>query len=186
MTANALLGDREACIGAGMDDYIVKPVQVAKLRAAINRGAEHVSAQVATVAAAAATPAPTQAPAPPNSGQAIDLAALAHFGDLSRPDEAPMVIELIDLFLDDAPSQIGKMTTAAAAGDRETLHLAAHTLKGSAINIGAPLLAGACDKLEQQAKADSHPQERELLSQVAVEFERVRSALETIKAGARR
>ncbi|MBI3879769.1 MAG: PAS domain-containing protein [Verrucomicrobia bacterium] len=184
MTANALMGDREECIGAGMDDYIVKPVEVAKLRAALTRSGEHVSAQVATAAShAIAATAEIIAPA---AMEPVDHAVLANLGDLHDPAQAPLVIELIDLFLEDAPSQIGKITAAVEAGDRDKLRLAAHTLKGSATNMGARALAAVCLKLEQGLRENSQMSERDLLTQLAAELERARAALEALKATARR
>jgi CheY-like chemotaxis protein/HPt (histidine-containing phosphotransfer) domain-containing protein len=181
MTANALVGDREECIGAGMDDYIVKPVEVSKLRAALSRGSEH----VLTAVLKSAPPAGDHAAGAAGGAEGtIDFAVLGGFGDLSDPEQAPAVVELIDLFLEDAPSQIGKIAAAIETGNRPDLRLFAHTLKGSATNMGARPLAAVCLQLEQLASIADETQERELLSKLHAEWDRTRNALETAKRGA--
>jgi CheY-like chemotaxis protein len=181
MTANALVGDREECIGAGMDDYIVKPVEVSKLSAALSRGSEH----VLTAVLKSAPPAGDHAAGAAGGAEGtIDFAVLGGFGDLSDPEQAPAVVELIDLFLEDAPSQIGKIAAAIETGNRPDLRLFAHTLKGSAINMGARPLAAVCLQLEQLASIADETQERELLSKLHAEWDRTRNALETAKRGA--
>jgi HPt (histidine-containing phosphotransfer) domain-containing protein len=177
MTANALVGDREECIGAGMDDYIVKPVEVSKLCAALSRGTEH-----AMTTALAQAKVATEAHAPMD--EAIDFTVLGAFGNLNDPAEAPAVVELIDLFMEDAPSQIGKIATAIETGNRQDLRLFAHTLKGSATNMGARFLAAICLQLEQLASIADQPQERELLSKLHAEWDRTQAALVTAKGGA--
>lgn len=174
MTANALVGDREQCLGAGMDDYLDKPVQVQKLRAALSRGREHIQTQ----ALPDLTPA-SASDGPVDFTMLRDLAGVVEreCGDVNSPQLAATV-ELVDLYLSDAPMQIERMTAALTGGDRDKLRLAAHTLKGSSTNLGARQLAALCLEVENQARNPDHPLDSILLKPVTAEFERVKTALE--------
>ncbi len=166
MTANALLGDREQCIGAGMDDYIVKPVQLSKLKSAIERGVENARLQVLTQASS------------PTDAECLDLTTLSALAELQEPGQPNPVVELIDLFLTDAPAQIEKMRTGHANNDRAAVRIAAHSLKGSATNLGARPLGKICGLLETQAKSETTSLDPVQIDAVAAEFSRVRAILE--------
>ncbi|HEY6168843.1 MAG TPA: response regulator, partial [Verrucomicrobiae bacterium] len=169
MTANALAGDREQCIGAGMDDYVDKPVQLARLRAAVVRGLQHTRAQQ------------LPAPAKPDDDTPVDFKVLTDLLGPPEPGQPNPLVDLIDLFLNDTPSQVERMQSALPAGDRAALRLAAHSLKGSATNLGARKLAGLCLEIETQAKAEGGALDSNLLNLLTTEFQRVKTALEAEK-----
>jgi two-component system sensor histidine kinase/response regulator len=121
MTAHALLGDRERCLASGMDGYVSKPISLAKLIAEVDR----VSPALA-------------------KNQSLDEVQLRK--RLEGNEE--LLVELVQLFLDDAPKQIREIHSALADGDALRLENAAHGLKGSAASLGADPLAAAALKLE--------------------------------------
>ena len=86
---------------------------------------------------------------------------------------------MIELFLKDARPRLEKMAAALGEKDDSTLAAAAHTLKGSASNLGARRLAGLCANLEKQAKAGELQEAADILLDVKSEFRRVEETLIT-------
>ncbi len=150
MTANAMEGDRELCMAAGMDDYVAKPVRVEELVAALGRcrprgGAGPLaSSEPGGVVAPAAAGAPAPAGAPAAAG-AIDRAA---FDRLTATMDTAFVAELIDTFLEDARGLIASLRRALAAADRDAFRRAAHSLKSTSESLGATDMATLARELE--------------------------------------
>jgi CheY-like chemotaxis protein len=162
LTANALAGDREECIRAGMDDYISKPVKIEELDAAITRGLVALENS-----------------SNPES-EILDKEVLDGVRELRAEGEPDPLAELVDLFLSDAPPRISKILDAFKAGDAVELERAAHSLKGSSSNLGAKCLAAACADLIAVARDGKLP-ESSLVAKVLSEFERLKPVLEQQK-----
>ncbi|MFN8652499.1 MAG: PAS domain S-box protein [Gemmatimonadales bacterium] len=145
MTANALPGDRERCLAAGMDEYITKPVRTEDLLAILIRftGARTVN-----------VPAPAPVPVAPVEAEpaAIEMRVLEGFRELQEPGAPDVVSEFIDLFLEDLPSRIATIREGIAREDLEQARGAAHALKSSAGYIGAMHLSACCKTLELAAR----------------------------------
>jgi two-component system, sensor histidine kinase and response regulator len=167
MTANALDGDREACLAAGMDDYISKPVHPASLDAALRR-----------VPHRTPSPASSSTPSYPAEEPVLDPSIFAGLRALQEPDEPDAVAELAGLFLEDAPARLRAIRTAIAQSDPRRLREAAHGIKGSASNLGARRLAGVCLRIETAARQGDLAAAAELLDRLDDEFGRVRFVLE--------
>ena len=165
MTANTQADNREKCTSAGMDGFINKPVQLAELEAALLHA---LADQMATQ----------------EMDAVIDPVIIAGLHQLRMPGKPDPLVELIDLFLREAPAQLDTLNDAVAKNDMASLSRtisAVTALKGSAGNLGARNLAALCDEIELTAKtwllADTQP----LIERAREEFSRVQAALERIK-----
>jgi CheY-like chemotaxis protein len=168
MTANAMQGDRELCVAAGMDDYVAKPIRVEELVAALERSPAHRDA------APAAGPAEPAAPA----ASAIDRAV---FERLVATTGGPFVAELIDTFGEDARELLATLRRTLAATDRDAFRRAAHSLKSTAESLGATGLAALARELETAARAGSLDGAASRLDRLTEHYERAASALEDLR-----
>jgi two-component system, sensor histidine kinase and response regulator len=162
MTANALSGDREECIRSGMDDYITKPVRLDELDAAISRGLDSLESPKS------------------DSGDLLDHEILNSVRDLASPGEPSPLPELIDLFLQDSPPRLARILDTFKERDLVELERAAHSLKGSANNLGAKRFATACMEVMNLARSGKLPESSQI-ARILSEFEELKPALEQEK-----
>ena len=155
LTANAMAGDREKCLAAGMDEFLTKPLDLDQLPNMLNRAVGATPPFLPEVLAspsAASKPIPqTSEASPSDSMPVLDPALLDSLRTLRFDGEADPVTEIIDLFLRDTPSRLEEATAAFNRRDSVGVQAAAHTLKGSANNLGARRLGSAAGRLENQA-----------------------------------
>jgi signal transduction histidine kinase/DNA-binding response OmpR family regulator/HPt (histidine-containing phosphotransfer) domain-containing protein len=173
LTANAILGDRELCLDAGMDDYLAKPYTRAALLAVLARWRPPAAAETAAEAAPA-QPAPA---APAETGSILDAAALQNLRAMRRPGRPDVLGRIIDLFYSDAPRLLGQLEVAAEASDAAALQLAAHTLKSSCANVGALGLSATCREIEQYARGNDVGSALHHIRGIQQELDRVLAAL---------
>jgi two-component system, sensor histidine kinase and response regulator len=173
MTANALEGDREKAIEAGMDEYIAKPVKAEELDATLKRWLSQPDE-----ARTASEEASIDSGAPPTEEPVIDRSLLENLREL-QGDGAPDILnDLIELFLSDVPLQLADLREAAEAGESHSVERIAHTLKGSAANMGALRMQALLAELEEIGRSEELGAAPEWISRVEEEFGRVRAALE--------
>ncbi|GIX47037.1 MAG: hypothetical protein KatS3mg131_1248 [Candidatus Tectimicrobiota bacterium] len=139
LTANAMQGDRERCLEAGMDGYVAKPLRAEELFAVLEQLVRPLPAELASEATETAVPE-VPAAAPPVLDPQQVLAQIE--GDLT------LYRELLALFAAEVPRQLHALETALQAGDLLAATRHAHTLKGMAANVGAAALSQACRDLE--------------------------------------
>jgi HPt (histidine-containing phosphotransfer) domain-containing protein len=107
----------------------------------------------------------------------LDPSVIAGLRELRQPNQPDPLTELGELFFKDAKSRLQKMQAALAAKDVPGLTYAAHTLKGSASNLGARRLAALCANLEKQAKLGELAEAATILLTVRSEFHTVEQTL---------
>jgi two-component system, sensor histidine kinase and response regulator len=164
MTANAMQGDRERCLEAGMDDYVSKPVKRQTLEAALARW-------LATDAAPASSA--TELPEAP-SDLVLDRTVLEQLRQLFDGD----LSEVIAAYLSDAPAQIDSMSNALARVDYASLGRAAHSLRSSSRSLGAHRVAELATSIETKARAQGALDEiRGLVTQLRAAHDAVGPAL---------
>ncbi len=137
VTAQAMPGDRERCLAAGMDDYIVKPVSGESLEAVLRKF---------TSLAPEAAPAVTATFSTPD----IDD---ERFGELERDFDREDVVALVEEFLESAPGQLQAMTDSRDGGDLAALRAASHRLRGGCLAIGLGRVASAAGMVEEDIAA---------------------------------
>ena len=111
------------------------------------------------------------------TSDAVDMELLNAFEELQPDDGSDLIVELIDLYLKDAPQRMLEIRVAALANDWLLLKRAVHNLKGSSANLGVLHVAETCKKLEEIQCEHSPKSVGELLQQMDDEFARAREAL---------
>ena len=166
MTANALTDDRERALAAGMDDFVPKPVKQEALGEILERW----------VGRTPQPDGPQEEPVGDSAGDGVlDPEVLA---GLRKLGGAGLFRELCEVFLGDAEARLEALKEAAEVGDAETVERTAHTLKGSAGNMGARKMAETCTRLQDAASAGDLSGVPVLLEQLRKDYGRVRPALE--------
>lgn len=165
MTANTEADNRGKCSAAGMDDFIIKPVQLPELEAVLLRALADRATQQAL-------------------DEVIDPAVIAGLRQLRISGKPDPLAGLIDLFLHEAPGRLEAMRQASTSKDVNAMTrtlAAASALKGSASNLGACNLAALSDEIEQITKTGVLADVAPVLAKAREELERVRAALAKLK-----
>ena len=171
MTADALEGDREKCLAAGMDDYLSKPIRSDELRLKLEQWTKPTN----TPLGGKQNGSKVKPPAFTGELSVIDLSVLAGHREIQQPDQADFVTELIDLFLKDTVSHLKILREAVSKNDDNELRRVAHMLKGGSANIGAARMTALYEELETKKLAKGEA--ATLVSKIENEFEGVREAL---------
>jgi signal transduction histidine kinase/CheY-like chemotaxis protein/HPt (histidine-containing phosphotransfer) domain-containing protein len=175
ITANALQGDRESCLAAGMDDYLSKPFTQQQLAAVIGRW-------IALPLSATVHHDDEPPQLPPESVEVIhrdviNSVALDNIRALSADRGDALVQKVIAAYVDDTPQHLRTLRQAIAGHDPNSVRKVAHSLKSSSANVGAQKLAQLAREMEHLGRADTTEGADVILTDMEQEFQAVRHSL---------
>ncbi|MBI5800452.1 MAG: response regulator [Verrucomicrobia bacterium] len=188
MTANAMVGDRERCMAAGMDDYLPKPVRPDALRGMIEKWGKTLHRTAAPAPSGTTsiirkpktvlpTPSPTMTtPAstpPPDETPPVDITRLT---DLAGGEDG--LGELVDLYLSQTAGQIEILRTAIAEGKASEVRRVAHSAAGANATCGMDGTVPALRALERMGDAGQLDGAAAELEVIIREFARIKAYLE--------
>jgi len=147
MTANAMAGDRENYLSSGMNDYISKPMNAARLISLVDRWSSQGGEPASNEAHGSAAEAQ-------NGKAEFDFSELDKLG---RNLPAEEMRALVDEFIDDSRAQMKRLADLCAKGDHEGIARIAHEIAGTSANFGAARLAELAQQLKRTANTTPAP-----------------------------
>ena len=189
MTANAMQGDRKTCLEAGMDDYISKPIKTEILIKALYQCRPHT--KVNWESDIDGQPQPQIVISDTNSEEGaedekhaksdkLETAVRKKIEILTEGDHE-FKLQIIDIFLEDAPELLIKMQRGVESGNSSDLRLAAHTLKSNSTDFGAEVLRELCKNGETMGELGELDGAGELVSDVIAEYKKLEKVLKSLR-----
>jgi PAS domain S-box-containing protein len=191
LTANAVEGDRERCLSAGMDNYVTKPIDPETL-------IKTIQGMVTVKSAVESTPGPESSEVPDSHAQkdpglrsasdpaSVPCAVEQQVIPIDVPSllkrcmgKASLAEKLLGKFEQQVTEQLESIRETIADHDQATLTRIAHTIKGSAANLSAEGIRGAAAELEHLFKNASYDDAEKCLNRLGEEIQRCAAFLPT-------
>jgi len=156
LTANAMDGDRERCLAAGMDDYVSKPFSQQALTDVLSGWVLPKSSAQASLIHTTTHPPTVHTRHPPAASPMaqIDRAMWANITALQQPGQPSLLHKSIGLYLTSSQTLVDNIRRALQQQDNQAMLIAAHTLKSSSAMLGATELAALAGQLEVACRTD--------------------------------
>lgn len=181
MTANAMQGDREKCIDAGMNDYLSKPINSERIHAKLTewiKGDVLENTQTSAVSKESSADKEKAADRDEKTTAEENTIVWDKSSALKRvKGKVKRLLPLIELFLEDMPAQINELEKAIMSFEVEEVRLTAHTIKGVAANLSALRLQGIAAHLERKAKKGSLDFASQTYGQLVLAYEQLKQQL---------
>ena len=169
LTAGAKEESMDKCFEAGMDGYLTKPVRPDQLQEILLR--------ISTGAGVKTEPAPPDTPMPAT----LEESVLERLRQLGLENNPAFFVELLETYIPAMDTHAAMLFQAYTEKDAKKLHYAAHSLKGSSLNIGATSFGALCETIESHAKSGSVETLGLIRDQFEREFESLRQAVAGIQ-----
>ncbi len=170
MTASVVLGEEQRCLDAGMDDFLVKPVDFEKLDRTLIRWIEGTDSLEGPADRAV------------DAGGPLDLDRIAMLTALGAGDRS-LFVQFVDSFADRVTQDVAAIRSAVACADHPRLVASAHLLKGSAQNLGAAEVGRTCQLLEDAGQSEELTEAAALADQLPEQVESTVAALRDLVGG---
>jgi len=185
LTAHAMLGERQVCLDAGMDDYLAKPFSLDSLGNILSRwlpASDTIDHQCADLPLPVSEYQDVQPKlelsVPATSGNSLDTGCLDAILSLQRPGRPDILAKVIGQYFADAVNQIEVMRRGYVDGDAAVIRGASHRMKSSCANLGAIWLADLCKELEGICRDGSLPADMGLITGIEAGFYEAKEQLE--------
>ncbi|MFB2973391.1 PAS domain S-box protein [Aerosakkonema sp. BLCC-F183] len=180
MTANALVGEREKCLAAGMDDYISKPIDINQLQTVLERWVSQLQIKKESQKSKVKNQksphswSPGLLVSPTIVASSADVIDIERLHQITKGD-AEFQAELLQAFVEDGEMYIQEAKQAILSGDCDALARRAHQIKGGSATVAIRLMPDIADWLETQAKLNNLEGADEAIAELESIFENVKN-----------